>query len=177
VTATRYVSGERTQMIGVIDAIEPRDREAVEIVLTNVALDGFSVELWSSGASAPRGTLTLHSGALTGTVMPIMGEMASEPGRFEVATPVAILSDITLNNAAATLVSDGMTFNIAFDDVQLNAVNGTWGELSNTIAGSLRVNGETVVLDPQPLDDAFDQAAFDQAYACTEDLLEVIPVD
>jgi hypothetical protein len=177
VTATRYVSGERTQMIGVIDAIEPRDRESVEIVLTDVALDDFSVELWSAGASMPRGTLTLHSGTLSGTVMPIMGEMASEPGRFEVATPVAILSDITLNDAQATLVSEGMTFNITFDDVLLNAVNGTWNGQSNTISGSLSVNGETVVLDPQPLDDGFDQAAFDQSYACTEDLLEIIPAD
>lgn len=175
VDASRTVVGERDTMFLVIDSIVPRSREAVEIVVEQALLEEVVAYQVAPGASLPPGLLTLHSGTLSAVVTPILGERESEPGTFDVPTPVAVLGDVRLDDAEATLEAEGKTFHMTLDDVRLSARAGVYQGEGNVLSGSLRVNGELITLDELALNPAYDQAASDQSYACTEDLRETIP--
>lgn len=175
VDASRTVRGERDTTLVFVDSIVPRSRDAVDVELSSVELDGFVAYQVAPGDSLPAGMLTIHAGTLSAFVQPILGERESEPGTFDVPTPVAVLGEVRFDAVEATLESQGKTFQLALDDVQLAARAGVYQGQGNVVSGSLRVNGARVTLDELPLNPAYDQAAFDESYACTEDLRETIP--
>lgn len=176
IDATRTVTGEREKQYLIIDSIIPRARDAVDVRLS-AALNGFVAYQVPPGADEPKGKLKLHNGTLEARVLPRLGERESDPGRFDVPTPLAELHTISLPSADATLEAEGKTFKLTLTDVELYARNGIFGGFGNQVSGSLRVNGELVSFGPIELNPDYEQGAFDASYVCTEDLLEVIPVD
>ncbi len=177
VDASRKVTGEREKKLVVVDSIIPRTRDAVDVRITSAALNDFVAYQVAGGDDGPKGKLTLHSGTIEARVLPRLGERESDPGVFDVPTPLAELASISLPSAEATLEAEGKTFKLTLSEVQLYARNGIFGGFGNQVSGSLKVNGELVEFGPIPLNPDFEQGAFDDAYACTEDLLEVIPTN
>jgi hypothetical protein len=173
VSAARTVVGEREKKFFIIDSIIPRDPRAVTIDLNNVNLDGFS----AYGAPAngdPAGILTLHSGVMNGTVKPITGERASEPGIYDVATPIANIPNVTVQNADVTLWSEGKTFHFTINNASLSAFNGAYDGFANFLSGTITIDGEQVNLGEIPLNPDYSQAKFNSSYQCTEDLAGIM---
>lgn len=168
VSARRVVYGRSETVFFFFGSIVPLTHDAVTIEL-DVSLDGF--DLYTSGG--PR--LTLHSGRVRATVQPILGEMASEAGRFEVATPIAHMTNIVLENVRATVVSEGKTLNAVIDRAELEAQNGSFDSRANALRGWVELNGKRIDLGLSPLDPAFSQASFDASYACTPNLMATVP--
>ncbi|MFZ5468250.1 MAG: hypothetical protein ACOZIN_02335 [Myxococcota bacterium] len=176
VDAERVVTGERDTAYAVADSIIPRTPDAVTITLSDVLLTDFSAYSLPSGAVSPVARLVLHSGRLFAVVAPIVGERQSEPGRFDVPTPVATFSNVRLLDAYATLEVGGMRFTLVIPETRLLAQNGSLRGVSNTLSGTLRLgSGLTIDLAAVPLDPDFEQTAFDASYACTPDLKAPIP--
>lgn len=175
VTGTRKVVGERETRLLVIASIIPRTRDAVTLDLTEVQLADFAAWSLAPGASAPAGKLTLHAGKLTTFMKPIIGELASEPGKFEIPTPVAQFDRITLTGARATLSSGAKVFSLELPEVTLAAQNGSFKGRSNVVSGRMKIGTTLVEVAEMPLDPSFMQAAFDASYACTDDLRGVVP--
>jgi hypothetical protein len=178
-TASRDVTGVRDEVgflgITIADSIVPNSRDAVSVNLEQVTFDEFSNHNRDAqGELADPAVLTLHSGSLSATVLPVLGENAGESGTFDVATPVSALENVALTDAEITLVAQGKTFKFHVDATQLSAFNGTYNGRSNEIDGTITVDGEQFSLAGQSLNPDFDQTRFDQAYACTEDLAAVI---
>jgi hypothetical protein len=176
----RRVTGEREEIgflgIPIADSIVPNSRDAVTVYLDAVSFNDFgNWNLNADGSSADLGVLTIHSGTLSGVVRPVLGENAGEQGTFDVATPVSALDDIVLSDAEVTLVSQGKTFKLDIESTQISAFNGSYAGQSNEIAGTVTMGGETHTLAADPLNPDFEQASFDAAYVCTEDLEATVP--
>jgi hypothetical protein len=174
VDATRVVTGEREKKLLVVDSIIPRTPDAVTIDLTEVVLENFAAYTVAKGASVPAAKLTFQSGFLSARVRPVLGELKSAAGEFGIPTPVATLSDVYIYGAKATLTSGAKTIKLDIPEALLQGQAGTFRGVSNVLSGYVRLQGEKVVLDQVPLDPAFEQARFDQAYACTDDLRSLI---
>lgn len=174
VDATRTVHGEREKVLFLFDSIIPKEHQAVQLSLDNVELSELVSYSIPGGESEPLGKLTIHSGQLSAVVEPILGERSSEPGSFEVTTPVAVFSDIKLTNAKATLESEGNLFVLDIADSHLSATNGKWNASTNTLSGTIRVNGSDVSFDQIDLNPDFVQSSFDDSYECNDDLMSVI---
>jgi len=179
VTSTRVVEGELEEIalfgIPIADSIIPRARDAVTVGLDAVSFEDF--KMWSvrTDGSEDLGVLEIHTGGGSAIVSPVLGENADENNVYMTPTPVSALEQVVLSTTDATLFADGKVFRLDISSTSLRAFNGTYQGLSNQIEGSIVVNGETIVLAPQSLDPEFDQAKFDQSYACTENLEAVIP--
>ncbi|OGQ25871.1 MAG: hypothetical protein A2138_22045 [Deltaproteobacteria bacterium RBG_16_71_12] len=169
VNASRTVYGERTTMYLLVDAIEPRDHHDVEITLMDVALDEFVTYQLAAGQSEPIGKLTIHEGTLSALVEPATGARADEPETMDVPTPIARLSQIHLRNARATLEAQGKVFEIAIADTSLSATNGTFDAVTNSINGTIMIDGNAVTIGG-PLNPAYNASQFEQSYVCTENL-------
>lgn len=177
VTGTQTVSGE---VVISWPPLHPQEPDLARVTLTRVELDEVSV-LEEREASAPEPFLTLHDGTLTGVYHSVTGESASSPGAFLVRTPVGEFEEIRLTNSDVTLHNGAMRFPMHIDDAELYALNGSFGGESNWLFGRITVDGTTWQLgsvdQPLALDPTFDQSLFDASYACTDDLLEVVPAD
>jgi hypothetical protein len=185
----RYVKGHATasvyrKVVGVrekvllstfIDSIVPNAPNAVALTVTNATLDSFMAYAIPSGQTKAPAALLIHSGRLVGKVVPILGERASDLGVFDIKTPVAQLSTVRLRDADVTLFSGAKRFRFTISDARIStAYAGTWQGYSNSITGSVPVDGQVVSFSNIALDPAFDQSKFDQGYACTDDLAELI---
>lgn len=170
VSARRVVTGERETKYLVVPSIIPDTPEAVTLDLTQVQLKEFAAYSIAPQAAAPAAKLVVHSGTLSSKLVPILGERKSAPGTFDVPTPVASFTSISLKTARTTLTAGAKTFHLDLDAAALTAQAGGYKGKVNTVAGSLKVNGVTVTVPSIPLDPSFQQAAFDQSYACTDDL-------
>ncbi len=173
---TRVVTGLREKkLLGTfVDSIIPASPDAVTLKVANAKLEGFSAYSVKKGATKPEASLIVHAGTLSATVRPILGERKSAPGTFDVQTPVAELTQVKLTNADVTLHNGDMQFRFNIPSATVEAFNGTRGAKSNSISGSITVDDHPLTLAPGPLNPAFEQAAFDQSYACTSDLKAVI---
>lgn len=155
-------------------SVTPLNPDAVTIELKPVDLEGFVTYTVPLGATQPRGKLTVHGGRLTGFVDPKPGERATEPGTYNVGTPVAAFRNLVLAGAVGTLESEGRTFKVQIDEVRVDAFNGSYGGKANFVKGTVKFDGATVPVDI-PLDSTYDQAVFDTSYRCTTDLKAVLP--
>jgi len=175
VTGTKTVLGLRTMTP---PFIVPLARDAGTFDLTNVNFNMFDLyDLPNDGGMTPstRSTLT---GMGSVVVRPVAGEADAGTGFpvYSITTPIAGIDNITMASGNMTLISDGNQFNVALTNVSLNAYNGSQYGRSNTISGSLTVDGQPVMIAPgTPLDPAFNQMRFDQSYACTPGLQGVVP--
>ncbi len=176
VDASRVVQGERNTAYAIADSVIPRTPDAVSITLADSQVTDFAAYALAPGAASPTARLVLHDGHLAGKVVPVVGERTSNPGVFDVPTPVATFSEVRLSQANGTLEVGGMRFTVQVADSALQAQNGSLHGVSNTVSGSVTLgSGATVVLPPSPLNPTYSQAAFDQTYACTPDLKSTVP--
>lgn len=176
VDARRTVTGEREKKFFVVDSIIPRSRDAVTVYLDDVQLTDFVAFSDPAGPAGPIGKLTIHQGTLRAVVQPATGERADDPGTFDVATPVAKLTDVRLENATATLESAGKTFTLQIPSASLAAVNGPYHDEANIVGGTITVNGDAIDVPLGPLDATYTQASFDANYVCTENLAGPVPL-
>jgi len=165
--------------------IVPFTRDASTFTITSMVYDGFQIFSLPAGETVPDTVITF-SGTLTGSGGPIAGESVANVGPggepvYSITTSVAEFTDIQGATGTMTLESGGKTFNLDLADIDLDAFMGTYYDgattRSNSIAGTVSVEGEPVTLPDPRLDDAFDQTAFDASYVCTPDLAATIPFE
>lgn len=174
IDASRIVRGEREKILVAVDSIKPTDPSSVDVILDGVELEEFSTYSIAANKSAPAGELLIHAGVLDAVVHPGLGEMASDPGRFMIPTPVAAMEEIRLSNASTTLQTQGMTFRLDISDARLFATNGSINGAANQLEGYVVINGVRVDIPSIALNPDYDPETFDASYACTEDLAAVL---
>jgi len=173
VDATRTVSGERDTLYWLVDSVIPRDPEAVRIRLDRVQLEGFATYDLLTGELDPEVKLTVLHGQLSGTVQPILGENREDPGTYDVATPVAIFSDLSFQGQLL-LQSGAKSMLFEVEGAKLSAQNGYYDGQGNILSGNITVDDRVVQLGEGPLNPDYDQQDFDASYQCTEDLAYLI---
>lgn len=162
VTGTKVVKGFRTG--NPYKPIVPTSWDPAEFNLT-VSFTNYEVK-----SSASASSLLVKSGSLSGKVAPRTG-IDRTTGACSISTPVVTFSDLSWSNASVRLTSDGNKFDLSIDGSSLSAQNGTKGSVSNTITGSITVDGTSRTLGvSEPLDTGFSQTLFDASYACTPNL-------
>ena len=176
VDANRVVVGRRQREYLVVNSIKPVSHDAVEISLDNVGVGGLSIYEVEPGETEAFRGLHVGSGRLSATVQPIVGERADDPGTYDVPTPVAHITNISLTDAPVTLSSEGKTFAVRVESAELHAFNGSYRGmgLTNSIRGTVRIDGVDVAVSG-PLSPGYDQQAFDATYACNPELEATIP--
>jgi len=177
IDSTRTITGLRNTQYLVVASIIPSDHREVQIVLDQAELNGFQTYDLGTGDSVPPMRITFHDGTISGMVEPILGERASEPGSFDVPTPIAIISDVVVLNAAVTMEVMGMTLVFDINEARITAQNGIFEGEGNYIEGSMVIDGVPVAIPHGVLDPEFDQNRFNQSYACADDLLATIDPD
>lgn len=182
VTGTKTVTGIRTGMAN--PPIIPNARDAGTFNLSSVAFTNF--ELYDAVLNPDGGARLVTSRSTLGgmgsvVVKPVGGESATaadggRPGVYSVTTPVAGIEMLSMASGTMSLVSDGNRFDVALSNVALEAFTGTSAGRSNVISGTLTVDGQPVtIMMGTPLDPAFNQTSYNASYACTPDLVSVIP--
>ncbi|MBN2360087.1 MAG: hypothetical protein JXR83_11595 [Deltaproteobacteria bacterium] len=177
VDATRTVRGERESQYLIVDSVIPRDPRAVDLHLDGVTLARFTSYELRAGSTTPEQRITLESGQMSGLVQPVLGENASDRGRYDIPTPLAFISDLRLTNAAATIELDGKILKVQISSATVQAQNGVLAGVGNAIDATLVVDGHTVEIVDGDLVLDYAQSTFDQSYACTENLVGVFPSD
>ncbi len=176
VTGTRVITGLRDTSLVIFASIIPKSRDAMTITLASVPLTDFAAWTVPAQDTDPYAKLTIHSGTLSATVSPGLGERKSKPGTFDVGTPVATFTDVELRNAAVTLAVAGKAFNLLIPALRVSALNGSLNGKSNQLSGAVTMGDNSIItIAPTVLDPEFNQTAFDNGYSCTSDLMATIP--
>jgi len=166
----------RKEVVGEADVgnppILPRTRREVTVEIGRMELE--DADIWEQGPGAIESYMTVESGTLSGTMHPITGESAAQPGVYSIPTPVVDFSEISVQGAYVAVHDQGKTFRFFVERAGLRAFRGSFEDDTNWIAGEILVNGTPVQVsgDLQP---EYSQDVFNATYSCTEDLLEVIP--
>ncbi len=174
---TRTVTGLRESLLVIFDSIVPDSPEAVDIQLHGVALNDFIAYDLEPGAMQTERAMFIDSATVRARVRPIVAEMASEPGNYQVQTNIAHMTDVELTATPATIFFDGKQFDVQLDYARLEAFNGSYAGTgaTNFIRGVVSINGrEFTYADGAPLDPDFEQTDFTERYAC-KDVRETIP--
>ncbi|MBL8956778.1 MAG: hypothetical protein JNK82_38750, partial [Myxococcaceae bacterium] len=171
VGGTKVVRGIVTGMAN--PPILPVSPDAGTFNLTTMNFNTFELyDQLLDGGTPSRSTITGNGSVV---VQPVAGQSdagAGAPIVYTITTPVAGIEGLTMATGNITLVSDGNTFNVDLTNVSLNAFNGSHGGRTNSLSGSLTVDGQPVMIAPNtPLDPAFNQATFNASYVCAPGLL------
>ena len=162
-TATKMVSGLR----GTSPPIVPVTRTAAVFTVQSINMTTLDVGDAAMGTMRP----SVHSsttGIASLVVNPVAGESSTNAGVYSIGTPVAHVTGLTMPMGTMTLFNNGSQFNLDLTNVALAAQAGSYQGASNTIQGSLTVDGQPVMLAAQPLVAGFTQAAFDATYVFTQ---------
>src|SRR6185295_1700616 len=99
-------------------------------------------------------SLLVRSGSMSGSVKPVLGERASDRGRYDVPTPVAQLIGVDVQNADVRVRSGMKRFNVTVSSAHIDAFNGSWSGapgMTNSISGTIVVDGQTIAISPHTL--------------------------
>lgn len=174
VSGTEIVEGERDE-IWFTDVIYPLKPNSVTMNLNQVTFQDFTVFDRELNAT-PLARVIIRSGTLSGVVYPMTGARADQRAEYSVATPVAKMERLALTNAQVTLIDDdGKNFNFTINSSDLAAYNGMYNNDGNRLSGSITIGGQAITLAPAAFDSAYNQADFDQRYACTSNLYQTLP--
>lgn len=115
--------------------------------------------------------LTIETGALSGTVRPMVVADTAQSGLCAFTTPIVRFSDIRYTApTTAKIESTSGTFGLTIEDSNLMAVNGKWDSDENLLDGTIVVDGESWSLPTDPADDGldpeYDAAKFDASWQC-----------
>ncbi|MCC6338171.1 MAG: hypothetical protein IT380_29785, partial [Myxococcales bacterium] len=158
---TRTVTGLRTGDPS--QPIIPTSRDPGQADLT------FELSDLRLGDSAGATALTARSGSLSGRISTRTG-LDSATGACSLKTSVAELTQLAWDRAALVLESDGNTFPLTVSSSRIDAQSGSKNGRENFIAGTLRVDGADVAVQPV-LDPSYDAARFEASYACAPGLV------
>lgn len=187
VDARRVIHGIRDEIDVVfgsdVQFVHPTSPDSTTIEYRQVVFADFSTYQLAPGEDAPKHRLAIRSGSLAATVEPMTGPDEGrgdyfDRGDYVVPTPIARITSLAANAIAATIVYEGMTFDVVIDASDIDAFSASWegapGE-TNRLAGTITIDGRTIELARGDLDPDYDQAELDASYACDEDLLETLP--
>jgi hypothetical protein len=177
VTGHRTVTGIREEITILfisIDSIKPNAHDSVTVVHDQVTFEEFETYDLDPGAQVALRGIRFHDGTLRGTVEPMTGRNRRS-GAYDIPTKVARMRDVHLEDADATILYLGKTFNVHIDRADLSAFNGAYLGEQNTISGELVLNGKTIPMPAQGLDPEYTQDDFDARYACTRHLEGTLP--
>lgn len=172
--AREHVEGYRDS-IWFTDVIYPLNPSSVTITLDNMLVEEVTVFTRDQN-QAPPSKVTVHSGTFTGIAYPKTGEDEGERGSFTIPTPVAAFDGLRLSNGEITLIdADGKNFKLSVATSDIDAHNGFYNNDGNRIAGSITIDGQSFTLPLESLEASYNQADFDQRYACTSNLVTTLP--
>jgi hypothetical protein len=164
-TVRGYVSGDPNQ------AIVPTSRDPARVDLSATLTD---LKVWK----APGGNaITLHSGQISGTVIPRLA-IDQTTGACSIVTPVVEFDHVQVQGAQIGILSQNKYFEMRVDSSDLSAQNGNKNGTTNQLTGSISIDGEQFSIPaygPNVLDPNYDQTAFDRSYACVPNL--AVPAD
>jgi len=159
--------------------IQPQDRISARLEFFEVVFDEFAVVGYAEGSDDPAAHMVIHSATLSGVNEPVTAEAADTPGAYFVAVPIAKFENVRIVNADVTLHVDGKQFNLTIDGSDIDAFTGTYNGRSNDFDGTITVEGKDhhAPVDPRDprLDPEFDQRAFNESYACYDNLGALVP--
>jgi hypothetical protein len=170
VTGMATVTG--TQHLQLKAGLPPGPASAKAVSIHVDEADVYGLEMTNASVSAPdqSATVKIHRGTVSATIEPVLGESASSPGLYSVPTPVARISNVRLQDAELTIVAQGTEIDVHVDDSDLTATSGPFAEGDvNHIEGFIEIDGRTVTVDGD-LEENFDLDAYEDSYACAEDL-------
>lgn len=174
---TRTVYGIRESLIFIFDSIVPNSPEAVDLQLHGIALTDFIAYDLEPGAMQTERAMFIEDATVRARVKPIVAEMASEPGNYQVQTNIAHMTEVEITATPATIFFDGKQFDVQLDYARLEAFNGSYAGngFTNFIRGVVSINGrEFTYADGAPLDPDFELGDFTERYQC-KDVAETIP--
>ena len=145
------------------------DSHAVHVTVTTANLFELTSFQMPADGSDPPAKATFHRGTLSAVIEPALGESASAPGTYSVPTPVARISHVKLSAATMTIEAEGNKIDLAIDDSDITATTGPFDGATNTIKGTIVVDGESVDVDGA-LQPDFDIQKLNETYACEKDL-------
>lgn len=163
------VSGQRT-VYGYLTG----DFEGDPVVPTRADAAAFSLSIELTDfyvrTSSDTPALRIRRGTLTGTMRPRLA-LDPEEGACIRATHHAAFEGLELVNAEVEIIDDHESFPLTVGRLSLDAVAGTLGDRTNTLAGTLIFGDQTFAVpsDDGGLDPDFDAAHFDAGFTC-EDL-------
>ncbi|MFN7131456.1 MAG: hypothetical protein ACK4N5_05195, partial [Myxococcales bacterium] len=170
VSATRTVTGILTG--NAASPVIPGGPDAVTIRLQKATFDNFVAEV-----STSKNTLTMIKGSISATLQPRLAVAASS-GACAVATPHTTFSEVVYGPSTVFVKTPDNEFEVEVGASALTAQNGSNGEKTNAIGGSITVWEEQVAVpregDNDGLDPDFDAAKFEEGYACTPDLAQPV---
>jgi hypothetical protein len=161
ITATKIMNGRLTGNLE--QPVVPVNDHPARFELERILFDDFEVK--EDGKS-----LQLISGAMSARVESRTA-MDTELTACGFKTPRARMSEISyLEPTRAKLSAAQGTFETMIDGASLRAVNGTWGDESNLLEGSIIIDGESHTVPVNEADPGlnpdFDQARFDESWQC-----------
>ncbi len=164
-TVHGYITGDPT------NPVIPDSDDAAVIDLT-LTLGDLTVS-----SSADGNALHAVGGTLAGQLQPRL--VLGTQGACEPLSPVARISDLTYTSSTLDVTSASGTFTVVADSSDLDLVNGTWDSDSNVLDGTISLDGQSLPVnnDTLGLDPAFDQTAFDAAWACAPGLVTPVSND
>ena len=176
ITATKSATG---LLAASNPPVHPIDRNSVNIVVDQLHMRDYAVQEYLAGDNEPQSYMTVHSGFMSGISEPVTGEAADTPGAFFIKSRVVGFRNVRAFDAKVTLFSEAKRFNFTIDEAYLDAFAGAYDGQRNELTGSIMVNGRRYNIpideDEVGLDPDYDQAEFDENYACEENLLELVP--
>lgn len=169
-TGTVRLTGTKT-VVGINSGhpetpIIPTSRDPADVAVT-AEFDNFT--LWSDPGE---NKLLIRSGSLSGVVRPRTAQDITT-GACSISTPVAEFDDIAWHDADVVLLKGDKRFNLHLDSSALSAQNGSGDVSTNSLSGRIEVDGNELMIPvagPPVLDPEYDQATFDQSYACTPNM-------
>lgn len=181
IDSTKVIAGYLTNEAAT--PVVPMSRQAASYDHKSLVFENFKAfDKSAAGVAGPSFTFT---GTIAAKVKPVAGEHKTDTNPvtnngplYKVPTPVLAFEGIATATGTLTLVSGGNRFVITLADVALDAQNGSFGGKSNSISGSLTVNGTAFAALPDPrLNPDFTQAAFDGSYSCNPALKAPVPAE
>lgn len=177
VTGRRTVEGIREEieiLFISIDSIVPDGHDVVRIEHDQIRFEDFETYDIDEGAQVPLRGIRLASGTMRGVVEPMTGR-SNRDGAYDVPTKIARMSQVHLEDAPATILFEGKSFNVHIDRADLSAFNGAFRGEQNVIEGEVVIDGKTIPMPRQGLDPEYDQETFDSRYTCERELDGPLP--
>lgn len=162
-------SGTRTirgQVVGVSASppVIPATSQAVDIEITEADFDNFEVSRTDKS-----GSVQIVNGAVSGSVKLALAADKAD-GLCQAPTPNAHLEGIAFSNATMRFKNVLAEATHVVASSQIEAVNGTVGELKNQLQGTMTLDGKAVQIPvggaPAVFDEFYDPQTFESSFAC-----------
>lgn len=173
ISATKTLRGTRTD--DPLRPILPKTDDPLTLEITSARLENFYAQRGSRGG--------LISGSLSGKMIPRVAQGTTR-GFCSVGTPIAELSEISLNDAHVRLTTPtGIVTATTDKTTSLSGINGAWRGKENAMWGSIAVNGQSFNLPfvdhprSAEFEPTYNRATFAESWQCNAGLAQPISFD